>query len=68
MTEFVDILNNMRLGNLSNDAVQKFRQLSREVKYPDSLRPTELWVGSAEIHCSNLLIIMACQLSDSERG
>lgn len=32
----------MRLGNLDNAAVTKFRQLEREVVYPDGLLPTEL--------------------------
>lgn len=49
-SEFVDILNNMRLGNLTNAAVRKFHQLQREVKYEDSLRPTELYVLYLKSH------------------
>lgn len=32
----------MRLGNLDNAAVARFRQLEREVVYADGLLPTEL--------------------------
>lgn len=39
---FVDMLNDMRFGELSDAAVKAFRGLSRPVTYEDGLDPTEL--------------------------
>ena len=41
-TEFVDMLNAMRFGNLDAATALSFRKLSREVKYDDGIEPTEL--------------------------
>lgn len=43
---FVDMLNAMRLGHLSPDAIEKFRKLSRPVIYDDGIEPTDLSVSS----------------------
>ena len=40
--EFVNMLNEMRFGTLSQRSIAKFRQLSREIVYEDSIGPTEL--------------------------
>ena len=40
--EFVDILNEMRLGRLSEAAIQKFRSLSRTPQTYNMIEPTEL--------------------------
>lgn len=41
--EFADMLNEMRLGNLSPRTVQAFRELSRPLDFHDSLEATELY-------------------------
>lgn len=41
--EFADMLNEMRLGNLSSRTVQAFRELSRPLDFHDSLEATELY-------------------------
>jgi ATP-dependent DNA helicase PIF1 len=43
---FVNILNEMRFGRLSQSSTAKFKSLSREIEYGDGLGPTELWVRS----------------------
>ena len=40
--EFVDMLNEMRFGELSQKSVAKFQTLSREIVYEDGLGATEL--------------------------
>lgn len=40
--EFVDMLNEMRFGRLSNKSINKFKSLSREIVYDDGLGATEL--------------------------
>lgn len=42
MLEFIDMLNAMRFGNLTDDACERFYALSREVTYSDGIEPTEL--------------------------
>lgn len=42
--EFVDMLNEMRFGNLSPKSINMFRSLSRSIEYDDGLGPTELYV------------------------
>lgn len=42
--EFIDMLNEMRFGNLSKESVVKFGKLKRQPKYDDGLDPTELYV------------------------
>lgn len=41
---FARILNEMRLGKLSNEAIQTFRSLSRKPEGDDDIEPTELYV------------------------
>ncbi len=40
--EFVDMLNEMRFGRLSEESIAKFRRLSRDIVYEDGLGATEL--------------------------
>ena len=40
--EFVDMLNEMRFGRLSQKSIAKFRSLGREIVYEDGLGATEL--------------------------
>lgn len=40
--EFVDMLNEMRFGRLSDKSIARFRALSREIRYEDGLGATEL--------------------------
>lgn len=41
---FVDMLNEMRFGTLSQKSIKRFKELSRVVSYPDGIEPTELSV------------------------
>lgn len=43
-TEFVDMLNMMRYGNMTPEASARFYALSRTVTYDDGIEPTELYV------------------------
>ncbi|EPX71578.1 pif1 helicase Pfh1 [Schizosaccharomyces octosporus yFS286] len=51
--EFVNMLNELRLGRLSENSVRKFRFLSREINYADGLLPTELFPTRNEVERSN---------------
>jgi len=42
--EFVDILNAMRVGEMSDEQIEKLTRLSRPLKYEDGIEPTELCV------------------------
>jgi ATP-dependent DNA helicase PIF1 len=42
LSEFVDMLNEMRFGKLTTRSITKWKSLSREVKYDDGLNATEL--------------------------
>lgn len=50
---FVDMLNAMRLGQLSEDAAVKFRALSRPVIYEDGIEPTDLFPTRREVDNAN---------------
>jgi ATP-dependent DNA helicase PIF1 len=39
---FANMLNEMRLGKISDETVKAFRRLERPIKYEDSLEATEL--------------------------
>ncbi|KAG0148478.1 hypothetical protein CROQUDRAFT_654749, partial [Cronartium quercuum f. sp. fusiforme G11] len=52
-TSFIDMLNEMRLGALSEQSIRKFRELSREIKYSDGIMPTELYPTRQEVERSN---------------
>lgn len=41
---FANMLNEMRLGVITDDTVKAFRKLSRKIQYEDSLEATELYV------------------------
>ena len=43
-TEFVNMLNEMRFGNLTPKSIAKFRSLSRIIRYDDGVDATELCV------------------------
>jgi ATP-dependent DNA helicase PIF1 len=51
-TEFIDMLNEMRFGELSRDSISKFIKLKREPKYTDGIEPTELCVAVDMAVCS----------------
>ena len=42
VVEFVDMLNEMRFGKLSDNSIAKFKSLSRAVQFDDGIAPTEL--------------------------
>ena len=44
---FVELLNDMRFGKLSEQSKSRLMVLSRQVKYTDSVEPTELCVPVA---------------------
>ncbi|KAG2222751.1 hypothetical protein INT45_013115 [Circinella minor] len=52
-SEFVDILNEMRLGRLSEAAIQKFRSLSRTPQTYNMIEPTELYALRDQVDKSN---------------
>ncbi|KAL0953746.1 hypothetical protein HGRIS_014925 [Hohenbuehelia grisea] len=51
--EFVDMLNEMRFGRLTERSIAKFRSLSRPVVYEDGLLPTELFPRREDVERSN---------------
>ena len=51
--EFVTMLNEMRLGMLSQDSIFKFKALQRIPKYDDNLEPTELFPKREEVEYAN---------------
>jgi ATP-dependent DNA helicase PIF1 len=50
----VDMLNEMRFGQLSVASIREFKKLDREVVYSDGLAPTELWPLRADVSQSNM--------------
>lgn len=50
---FVDILNDMRFGQLSGAAIETFRTLTRRVTYNDDIEPTELFALRNEVDGAN---------------
>ncbi|EFI28655.1 DNA repair and recombination protein pif1 [Coprinopsis cinerea okayama7 len=50
---FVDMLNEMRLGNMKPATIQAFRSLSRKVTYKDGIEPTELYSTRREVDQAN---------------
>ncbi|PIL25209.1 hypothetical protein GSI_13098 [Ganoderma sinense ZZ0214-1] len=51
--EFVDMLNEMRFGRLSEESIAKFRRLEREIVYEDGLGATELFPRREDVERSN---------------
>ena len=43
---FVELLNDMRLGNLRHEAKLQIKRLDRRVVYNDGIEPTEMYVMS----------------------
>lgn len=50
---FVDMLNEMRFGNLSLDSIKNFKKLSREIHYEDGMGSTELFPRREDVERSN---------------
>jgi hypothetical protein len=51
--EFVTMLNQMRLGTLSADSINKFKALQRPILYDDGIEPTELFPTRQEVDNAN---------------
>lgn len=51
--DFIDMLNEMRFGQLSPKSVQKFKQLARPIRYEDGLEATELFPRREDVDRSN---------------
>jgi ATP-dependent DNA helicase PIF1 len=43
-TEFAGMLNEMRLGKISDDSIRTFKELARPLTFDDGLDVTELYV------------------------
>ena len=52
-SEFIDMLNALRYGEMDDAIISKFASLSREVKYDDGLEPTELFPTREEVKRAN---------------
>ncbi|KAL8278375.1 hypothetical protein RQP46_009267 [Phenoliferia psychrophenolica] len=52
-TEFIDMLNEMRFGQLSASSIAKFKSLSREMPDGDGTEPTELFPRREDVERSN---------------
>ncbi|KAF8272916.1 hypothetical protein EI94DRAFT_1677246 [Lactarius quietus] len=50
---FIDMLNDMRWGQMSEQTISKLYQLSREVPYEDGIEPTELYPTRVEVEEAN---------------
>ncbi|TFY70120.1 hypothetical protein EVJ58_g64 [Rhodofomes roseus] len=50
---FVDMLNEMRLGTLSQSTIMAFRGLDRRVVYKDDIEPTDLFPTKREVYGAN---------------
>ncbi|GAA5949169.1 hypothetical protein JCM10213_008231, partial [Rhodosporidiobolus nylandii] len=50
---FIDMLNEMRFGKLSDASIKKFYALQREPKYPIGIEPTELFPMRSEVDRAN---------------
>jgi hypothetical protein len=62
LSEFIDMLNAMRYGEIDDDSSLRFRKLARKVLYTDGIEPTELQVGMAKVL---LLLSHPPQISNS---
>ncbi|KZT22126.1 hypothetical protein NEOLEDRAFT_1072215, partial [Neolentinus lepideus HHB14362 ss-1] len=56
---FVDMLNALRIGQLSERIVDEFRQLSRPIIYTDGIEPTELYPTRREVEGANRSRLLA---------
>ncbi|TFK57647.1 hypothetical protein OE88DRAFT_1620188 [Heliocybe sulcata] len=50
---FVDILNTLRIGKVTEEIVDELRQLSRPVTYTDGIEPTELYPLRRDVEIAN---------------
>ncbi|KAK9323301.1 PIF1-like helicase-domain-containing protein [Lipomyces orientalis] len=50
---FVDMLNEMRIGKLSQASIEEFKKLDRIPIYDDNLEPTELFCTRQEVEMAN---------------
>ncbi len=46
------MLNEMRLGRITNETVASFKKLSRKIQYEDSLDATELYICLPLLGCA----------------
>lgn len=53
IVEFITMLNEMRLGKLSQESVMKFKSLQRTPKFEDNIEPTELYPRREEVDRAN---------------
>ncbi|KAG4300737.1 hypothetical protein PCK1_003166 [Pneumocystis canis] len=51
--DFVEMLNELRLGHLSHNSIKKFCSLDRELEFDDGLEPTELFPTRSEVDKAN---------------
>ncbi|KAG4304852.1 hypothetical protein PORY_001905 [Pneumocystis oryctolagi] len=51
--DFVEMLNELRLGHLSHSSIKKFCSLDRELQFDDGLEPTELFPTRNEVDKAN---------------
>ncbi|CUA74311.1 hypothetical protein RSOLAG22IIIB_11134 [Rhizoctonia solani] len=51
--ELINMLNDMRVGRISEETARLFRSLSRPVVYPDGIRPTEILPLRRQVQASN---------------
>lgn len=57
--EFAHMLNEMRLGRVSEETVETFRSLSRRLEYNDGITATELFPTRNEVESSNMMRLRA---------
>jgi len=50
---FVDLLNSLRLGEVTDEMAKVFKSLEREVQYDDGIQPTELFCTRYEVEQAN---------------
>ncbi|WVQ85854.1 hypothetical protein IAT38_008022 [Cryptococcus sp. DSM 104549] len=51
---FVDMLNEMRFGRLSEESIAEFKKLARPLKYDDGIEPTVLFPRREDVDRANL--------------
>jgi hypothetical protein len=60
---FVNMLNEMRFGQMKPESVARFKALAREVKYEDGINATELYVAILFPACETIIGMLACDIS-----
>ncbi|KAG8984659.1 hypothetical protein FRB94_010972 [Tulasnella sp. JGI-2019a] len=51
--DFVDMLNEMRFGGLTDKSIKRFKALSRPIRYDDGIEPTELFPRREDVERAN---------------